>query len=242
MSTVFMLIGENSRTVAKPWPRSSRRSRPSLPPGITATAVYDRTSSSTRRSRRSEEPARRRAAGRRRSVLLLGNVRGALLTAAVIPLAMLMTITGMVQTRVSANLMSLGALDFGLIVDGAVIIVENCLRRLERGEQGRLSIAARLPSCFGRPGKSSVRRCLACALSRRSTFRSSRYRASKERCSIRWRHGRHRAVSAMVLSVTFVPAMRRALFRRPVERKGTYRRRRARGYRPLLTAALRSAG
>ena len=62
--------------------------------------------------------------------LFLGNVRAALLTAAVIPVAMLMTITGMVQTRVSANLMSLGALDFGLIVDGAVIIVENCLRRL----------------------------------------------------------------------------------------------------------------
>ena len=73
-------------------------------------------------------------------LLLLGNVRAALLTAAVIPLAMLMTITGMVSNQVSANLMSLGALDFGLIVDGAVIIVENCLRRLshaarERGAQ-----------------------------------------------------------------------------------------------------------
>ena len=56
--------------------------------------------------------------------LLLGNWRGALITAAVIPVAMLMTMTGMVQAGVSANLMSLGALDFGLIVDGAVIIVE----------------------------------------------------------------------------------------------------------------------
>ena len=64
--------------------------------------------------------------------VLLGNVRAALLTAAVIPLAMLMTITGMVRAGVSANLMSLGALDFGLIVDGAVIIVENCLRRLSQ--------------------------------------------------------------------------------------------------------------
>ena len=62
--------------------------------------------------------------------LLLGNWRAALLTAAVIPMAMLMTITGMVESRVSGNLMSLGALDFGLIVDGAVIIVENCLRHL----------------------------------------------------------------------------------------------------------------
>ena len=62
--------------------------------------------------------------------LLLGNVRAALITAAVIPVAMLMTLTGMAAGSVSANLMSLGALDFGLIVDGAVIIVENCLRRL----------------------------------------------------------------------------------------------------------------
>ena len=69
--------------------------------------------------------------------LLLGNWRGAVITAAVIPVAMLMTMTGMVQAGVSANLMSLGALDFGLIVDGAVIIVENCLRRL--GEAQRVS-------------------------------------------------------------------------------------------------------
>ena len=61
--------------------------------------------------------------------LLLGNLRAALITAAVIPLSMLMTVTGMVRGGVSGNLMSLGALDFGLIVDGAVIIVENCLRR-----------------------------------------------------------------------------------------------------------------
>ena len=63
-------------------------------------------------------------------LLLLGNWRAALVTAAVIPVAMLMTITGMVESNVSGNLMSLGALDFGLIVDGAVIIVENCLRHL----------------------------------------------------------------------------------------------------------------
>ena len=66
--------------------------------------------------------------------LLLGNLRAALITAAVIPLSMLMTITGMVKTGVSANLMSLGALDFGLIVDGAVIIVENAIRRLAEAQ------------------------------------------------------------------------------------------------------------
>ena len=73
--------------------------------------------------------------------LLLGNIRAALITAAVIPLSMLATITGMVQTGVSANLMSLGALDFGLIVDGAVIIVENAIRRLSEAQHGGRSLA-----------------------------------------------------------------------------------------------------
>src|SRR6185312_11196101 len=72
--------------------------------------------------------------------LILGNIRAAIVTACVIPLAMLMTITGMVETKVSANLMSLGAIDFGIIIDGAVIIVENCLRLLaaEQHRRGRL--------------------------------------------------------------------------------------------------------
>jgi cobalt-zinc-cadmium resistance protein CzcA len=68
-------------------------------------------------------------------LLLLGNIRAALITASVIPLSMLFTITGMVSNRVSANLMSLGALDFGLIVDGAVIVVENCVRRLGEAQK-----------------------------------------------------------------------------------------------------------
>ena len=60
----------------------------------------------------------------------LGYFRAAFITALVIPLSMLMTAIGMVQTKISGNLMSLGAIDFGLIVDGAIIITENCLRRL----------------------------------------------------------------------------------------------------------------
>ena len=82
--------------------------------------------------------------------LLLGNLRAALITAAVIPLSMLMTITGMVRTGVSANLMSLGALDFGLIVDGAVIIVENAVRRLAeaQNQQGRQNLRERLETVF----------------------------------------------------------------------------------------------
>ena len=72
--------------------------------------------------------------------LLLGNIRAALITAAVIPISMLMTITAMVENKVSGNLMSLGALDFGLIVDGAVIIIENCIRRfgMAQHDLGRL--------------------------------------------------------------------------------------------------------
>ena len=67
--------------------------------------------------------------------LFLGNIRAALITACVIPLSMLFTLTGMAQKNISANLMSLGALDFGIIVDGAVVIVENCIRRLAHTQQ-----------------------------------------------------------------------------------------------------------
>ena len=68
---------------------------------------------------------------------LLGNFRAALITALVIPLAMLLTAAGMLQSKISANLMSLGALDFGLIVDGAVIIAENALRHLAERSRPR---------------------------------------------------------------------------------------------------------
>jgi len=131
MSTVFMLIGENSRTVANDIAIKLEEIKQSLPEGITATAVYNRTSLVDKTL---ETVKKNLLEGALLVIvvlfLLLGNIRAAILTAAVIPIAMLMTITGMVQTRVSANLMSLGALDFGLLVDGAVIIVENCLRRL----------------------------------------------------------------------------------------------------------------
>ena len=66
--------------------------------------------------------------------VFLGNIRAAIITAMVIPLSMLFTFTGMVTYKVSANLMSLGALDFGIIVDGAVVIVENCVRRLSHAQ------------------------------------------------------------------------------------------------------------
>ena len=130
LGTAFMLKGENSRTVARAAAARLEEAAKALPPGVTATPVYDRTDLVDRTIRTVETNL---AEGALLVIvvlfLLLGNLRAAIITAAIIPLSMLLTITGMVQTRVSGNLMSLGALDFGLIVDGAVIIVENCLRR-----------------------------------------------------------------------------------------------------------------
>jgi len=130
LGTVFMLVGENSRAVAKATAARLSEVSKSLPAGVVATPVYDRTSLVDRTI---ATVTKNLVEGAILVVvvllLLLGNFRAALITAAVIPFAMLMTITGMVRGGVSGNLMSLGALDFGLIVDGAVIIIENCLRR-----------------------------------------------------------------------------------------------------------------
>ena len=131
LGTVFMLIGENSRQVAQDAAKRLQAIKASLPDGVELTPIYDRTSLVDKTIATVKKNL---AEGALLVIvvlfLLLGNWRAALLTATVIPLAMLMTITGMVESRTSGNLMSLGALDFGLIVDGAVIIVENCLRHL----------------------------------------------------------------------------------------------------------------
>lgn len=136
MSTVFMLIGENSRAVAKAVAEKLEEIKSSIPLGITVTAVYDRTSLVEKALQTVQKNL---VEGALLVIvilfLFLGNIRAALLTAMVIPIAMLMTITGMVHAKVSANLMSLGALDFGLIVDGAIIIVENCMRRLSEASR-----------------------------------------------------------------------------------------------------------
>lgn len=149
MSTVFMLIGENSRTVANAVAQKLKEINDSLPEGIEATAVYDRTRLVDKTLQTVETNL---AEGALLVIvvlfLLLGNFRAAFLTALVIPFAMLMTITGMVQTRVSANLMSLGALDFGLLVDGAIIIVENCLRRLSQQGEKPIPLAERMSVVF----------------------------------------------------------------------------------------------
>jgi len=138
LGTVFMLMGENSRTVSQRVAEKMVEINRTLPEGVVARTVYDRTALvdktiATVRDNLLEGALLVIAV----LFLLLGNLRAALITALVIPLSMLFTITGIVANRVSANLMSLGALDFGIIVDGAVVIVENCIRRLAE-EQRRL--------------------------------------------------------------------------------------------------------
>jgi cobalt-zinc-cadmium resistance protein CzcA len=152
LGTVFMLIGQNSRAVAQAVDKQMAVINRSLPAGVVAVTVYDRTALVDK------------AIGTVKRNLLegavlviavlfvfLGNLRAALITAMVIPLAMLFTFSGMVAYQVSANLLSLGALDFGIIVDGAVVIVESCVRRLAHAQalQGRvLTRAERFEAVF----------------------------------------------------------------------------------------------
>jgi cobalt-zinc-cadmium resistance protein CzcA len=149
IATAMMLAGENSREVAINATARLKEIRKSLPAGITLEVVYNRTilvekAIATVQKNLLEGALLVIAV----LFLLLGNMRAALITAAVIPLAMLGTITGMVRTGVSANLMSLGALDFGLIVDGAVIIVENAIRRLGQYNNQQLTKKERLSIVF----------------------------------------------------------------------------------------------
>ncbi|HAV61873.1 MAG TPA: CusA/CzcA family heavy metal efflux RND transporter [Verrucomicrobiales bacterium] len=141
LGTVFMLMGENSRIVSGRVHERMAGINDTLPEGVTARTVYNRTDLVNA----AIDTVRRNLLEGALLVIailfaLLGNFRAALITALVIPLSMLFTITGMVGNRISGNLMSLGALDFGLIVDGAVITVENCIRRLagEQKRRGRL--------------------------------------------------------------------------------------------------------
>lgn len=242
MSTVFMLIGENSRKVANAVAERLQDIQASLPRGITATSVYDRTSLvdktlATVRTNLIEGALLVMVV----LFVFLGNVRAAILTAAVIPVAMLMTITGMVHSKVSANLMSLGALDFGLIVDGAVIIVENCLRRLSQTGKTTLSLNERLTVVFEatqevmRPALFGVFIITVVYLPifALTGIEGKMFHPMAITVVIA-------LVSAMILSVTFVPAGVALLFRKPIVEKENAVVRTARNlYRPVLLGALR---
>lgn len=232
MSTVFMLIGENSRTVANGAAEKLKEINESLPEGVVATAVYDRTKLVDKTLTTVQTNL---AEGALLVIvilfLLLGNIRAAFLTALVIPFAMLMTITGMVQTKVSANLMSLGALDFGLLVDGAIIIVENCLRRLSQSSvNGQvLAVRERLEVVFDAT-KEVIRPALFGVFIITAVYLPI---FALDGTEGKMFHPMAITVviallSAMVLSVTFVPATIALLFKKPVQEK----------HNPIMSGAL----
>ncbi|MCH2093017.1 MAG: CusA/CzcA family heavy metal efflux RND transporter [Pseudoxanthomonas sp.] len=248
LGTTFMLIGANSREVAQATAARLIEANRSLPAGVRAVPVYDRTTLVDRTIR---TVAKNLVEGALLVIavlfLLLGNVRAALITAAVIPLAMLFTLTGMVRGGVSGNLMSLGALDFGLIVDGAVIIIENCLRRfgelqhaLGRAltEEERLGATASAtaevirPSLFGLGIITAV------------------YLPIFALTGVEGKMFHPMAITvvlaltgAMVLSLTFVPAAIALFLRGKVQEKDTRLMQWARrAYAPALAWALRGRG
>ncbi|MEC9409076.1 MAG: CusA/CzcA family heavy metal efflux RND transporter, partial [Pseudomonadota bacterium] len=242
MSTVFMLVGENSRTVASNVGKKLAEINASLPEGIVATAAYDRTGLVEKTL---STVTTNLVEGALLVIvilfLMLGNIRAAILTALVIPLAMLMTFTGMVQTRVSANLMSLGALDFGLLVDGAIIIVENCLRRLSQ-QTGPLALKERLQLVF-----EATREVIRPALF--GVFIITAVYApifALEGVEGKMFHPMAITVviallSAILLSVTFVPAAVALLFKGPVtEKRNPLVSALMRMYQPLLALALQA--
>lgn len=244
LGTAFMLVGENSRTVSIAVDEKVDAIRPGLPEGVTISPVYNRTNLVDATIATVEKSL---AEGALLVIvilfLLLGNIRAALLTAAVIPLAMLMTVTGMVSNRVSGNLMSLGALDFGLIVDGAVIIVENCLRRFGEAQHrlGRLltqderfSLAASASSEVIRPSIFGVIIITVVYLPifALTGIEGKMFHPMAFTVVIA-------LTSALILSLTFVPAAVALLVRGKVTEKESWIMRGAKAaYRPALRFAL----
>jgi cobalt-zinc-cadmium resistance protein CzcA len=245
LGTAFMLVGENSRTVSQAVDAKINGIRSSLPDGVTMTTVYDRTLLVDRTIATVEKNL---VEGALLVIvilfLLLGNIRAAILTAMVIPLSMLMTITGMVENKVSGNLMSLGALDFGLIVDGAVIIVENCLRRFGMAQHSlgrlltqdeRFDLAAEAsaevikPSIFG----IIIITVVYLPIFALTGVEGKMFHPMAFTVVLA-------LTAALILSLTFVPAAVALLIRGKVEEKeSTVMRGAAFAYRPALDAAIR---
>ena len=246
MGTVFMLMGENSRIVAKRVADKMAEVNRTLPEGIIARTIYDRT---TLVDATIKTVKKNLVEGAFLVIavlfLFLGNIRAAIITALVIPLSMLFTITGMVSNNVSANLMSLGALDFGIIVDGAVIIVENCVRRLseEQHKLGRLlTRSERFDVVFD--ASKEVRRATMFGeliimivylpiLSMRGIEGKMFYPMGFSVIAA--------LIGAMILSVTFVPAAVALFFSgRLSEKENIFMKWAKKGYTPILNLAMRN--
>ena len=244
LSTVFMLIGENSQKVAKGVGERLKEINKSLPEGIVVNAVYDR----TKLVKKTLDTVKMNLIEGAILVivvlfLLLGNFKAAFLTALVIPFAMLMTVTGMIQTRTSANLMSLGALDFGLLVDGAIIIVENCLRRLSQASNGNaLPVKERLllvyeatrevirPALFG----VFIITAVYLPIFALTGVEGKMFHPMAITVVIA-------LVSAMILSVTFIPAAIALTFKgKVVEKENVIMKASVSLYKPILSLVLKA--
>ena len=244
LGTAFMLMGENSRAVSHAVDKKMQEVNRSLPKGIKAITVYDRT---VLVDKAIATVQKNLLEGAILVIvvlfLFLGNIRAAVLTALVIPLAMLFTFTGMVTGKVSANLMSLGALDFGIIIDGAVVIVENCIRRLTHAQahHGRsLTLSERLHEVFA--ASKEVRRPLIFG----QLIIMIVYLPVFALTGVEGKMFTPMAftvvtalLGAMILSVTFVPAAV-ALFigKRVTEKESIFIRAAKKAYRPALDIAL----
>ncbi|MFA7263020.1 MAG: CusA/CzcA family heavy metal efflux RND transporter [Caulobacter sp.] len=244
IGTTLMLIGENSRTVARAVGDKLKTLERSLPPGIKVSPTLDRSklvnATIATVQRNLMEGAILVAIA---LFLLLGNVRAALIAVLIIPISFFMTAIGMNYMGVSGNLMSLGALDFGLIVDGAVIIIENCLRRLAERQhhEGRLlNLRERLeettlatqemikPTVFGQA-------IILLVFAPLLTFQGVEGKTFSPMAITLMLA----LVAAFVLSITFVPAMVALLIRNKVAEKEVFAIRwiKAR-YEPILRRAV----
>jgi len=245
VATAIMLLGANSRTVAAAVDEKMQEIQRTLPPGVHAKTVLNRTKLVDATIKTVQKNL---LEGAILVVvvllLLLGNFRAALICALAIPISMLMTATGMVQSKVSGNLMSLGAIDFGLIVDGAVIIVENCLRRLahKQHELGRvLTLQERLHEVLS--ASKEVRSATAFGEAIIITV----YFPILALTGVEGKMFHPMAltvifalVAAFVLSLTFVPAMVAILVRGKIKEKEVFAIRWAKAlYEPVVKGALR---
>ena len=244
LATAVMLLGENSRAVSRRVHERLQQIKKSLPKGITIRTVYDRTHLVNKTIKTVENNL---LEGATLVIvilfLFLGNFRAALIAALMIPFSMLFAISGMVEYKISANLMSLGAIDFGIIIDGAIIVVENCLRLLSvhQHEKGRLltrserfstvreaTLQVIVPSLFG----SFIIMVVYLPILTLSGVEGKMFTPMAITVIMA-------LIGAMILSVTFVPAAVALLITGKVAEKENLMVRGARGlYRPALRAAL----
>jgi len=245
LGTAIMIIGGNSRTVSEAVSAKLTEVNKTLPAGVIAEPIYDRTILVNKTIATVQKNLLEGAILVIVVLLvMLGNVRAALLTAMVIPLSMLMLMTGMVQAKVSANLMSLGALDFGLIVDGAVIIVENCILRLSDRQHHvgrRLTVDERFQVVFSatrevfKPSLISVLVVILVNLPILALTGVEGKMFTPMAMTVIMA-----LIAALILSLTFVPAMVALLLNGHIEEKENAVVRKTRqGYSPILEVALR---